>query len=344
MVRRFIHLSIALLLALLAHALVLWGINRQVGAMHGGAAPQVGPLFARQITQAQAPALPETTVLLKKQAVDTKDVAQPAIKNAAYKPLDTLPPEAIASVPTPTATLSASLGPTTDTLAMQGAWPIDTRLTYELAGYHRSALLGTATLQWTRETTPAAEGYQVQIDLEAVGFTAQLSSQGRMSDKGLQPQTYTEQWLGLPRSVALDVADVVLVNGQRIARPQRDGALPEGSEGVQDAASQFVALGHRFATGLARLAEGEVVRVWLARPGGLQVWDYDVRPMESVTLPQIGTVQAYPLVPRPQASAPGALRAEIWFAPALQYLPVRIKLTLDNEVQLDLTVQKIEQR
>jgi hypothetical protein len=55
-------------------------------------------------------------------------------------------------------------------------------------------------------------------------------------------------------------------------------------------------------------------------------------------------VQAFHLTPRPQASPRGSMVAEMWFAPSLQYLPVRIKLTLDKDAHLDLKVQKIEQR
>ena len=38
------------------------------------------------------------------------------------------------------------------------------------------------------------------------------------------------------------------------------------------------------------------------------------------------------------------LSAEIWFAPSLQYLPVRIRLTLGDEAEIDLRVESVEQR
>ena len=35
---------------------------------------------------------------------------------------------------------------------------------------------------------------------------------------------------------------------------------------------------------------------------------------------------------------------EMWFAPSLQYLPVRVRLNLDEQNYVDLIVDKIEQR
>jgi Protein of unknown function (DUF3108) len=269
-------------------------------------------------------------------------VAEPSPTLAAVT--ETLP-----AIVTETTTLasvpgSGTSGLTTDTLVMQGNWPIDTRLTYHLGGYYRGELHGDATVQWTRDSATQGEGYQVRIDLSVGPIKALLTSQGKVSAQGLLPQAYEEQWAGRQRSVTLDASDVVLTNGKRIPRPQQDGDAPALPASVQDTASQFVELGHRFAHGRAKLAEGAIVHVWLARPGGLDAWVYDVGPAETLYLPHIGPVQAYHLTPRPQASPRGSMVAEMWFAPSLQYLPVRIKLTLDKDAHLDLKVQKIEQR
>jgi Protein of unknown function (DUF3108) len=242
-------------------------------------------------------------------------------------------------------------------LALQGEWPGDTRLSYQLGGYFRGDLHGNAQVQWTRPTetdasAPAApvngasaagaalpsSRYQVRINI-SIGFTkAQLQSQGRVRANGLQPMAYEEQLpSGGRRSVTLAAREVLLMDGRRIPRPSDDLSV------VQDTASQFVDLGHRFSTGRAVLKEGETLRVWLARPGGLDEWTYDVGPPETIYLPVLGAVQAHHLKPRPLATARGTITAEMWFAPSLQYLPVRIKITLNKDAHLDLLVQKIEQ-
>jgi Protein of unknown function (DUF3108) len=227
-------------------------------------------------------------------------------------------------------------------LALQGQWPADTRLSYQLGGYYRGDLHGDAQVQWTRPPAPDAQPndrYQVRIDISLGLAKAQMTSQGRVRATGLQPQAYEEQLpTGSRRSVKLDAQNVLLTDGRRIPRPADDLSV------VQDTASQFVELGHRFSTGRAVLKEGEAISVWLARPGGLDEWTYDIGPAETIYLPLMGAVQAHHLKPRPLAAARGTITAEMWIAPGLQHLPVRIKITLNKEAYLDLLVQKIEQR
>ena len=47
---------------------------------------------------------------------------------------------------------------------------------------------------------------------------------------------------------------------------------------------------------------------------------------------------------RREAKAGGDLTAEVWFAPSLQYLPVRIKVSMGDETHVDLIVDQIEQK
>jgi hypothetical protein len=296
------------------------------------------PETTQSVALAPTPSLPEPSPTL---VVDATTASQ-SVTTTATDTVIALASDTIslaASLPT-----SSTPGLTTDTLVSQSNWPVDTRLSYDLGGYFRGDLHGKATVQWTRDGATQNEGYQVRIDLNVGPVSALLTSQGKLSAQGLLPQAYEEQWGGRQRSVTLDASDVVLTTGKRIARPAKDGDAPALSSSVQDTASQFVELGHRFANGRAKLAEGEVVRVWLARPGGLDEWLYDVGPAETVHLPHIGAVQTHHLKPRPLVNPRGSMVAEMWFAPSLQYLPVRIKLTLDKDAHLDLKVQKIEQR
>jgi outer membrane biosynthesis protein TonB len=246
--------------------------------------------------------------------------------------------QAASSNPSPDASATFGNGAA---LALQGQWPADTRLSYQLGGYYRGDLHGDAQVQWTRPPAPDAQPsdrYQVRIDISLGLAKAQMTSQGRVRATGLQPQVYEEQ---LPsrsaRSVKLDAQDVQLADGRRIPRPAQDLSL------VQDAASQFVELGYRFSTGRAVLKQGETISVWLARPGGLDEWVYDIGPAETIYLPLMGAVQTHHLKPRPLETARGSITAEMWIAPSLQHLPVRIKITLNKEAYLDLLVRKIEQ-
>jgi hypothetical protein len=272
--------------------------------------------------------------------------------------------DTVAIESTATATVAAATSPTTSpttpdasaSLALQGDWPSDTRLTYELGGYFRGELHGNAQVHWTRLKPPQltspqgsltgvatlGDRYQVRIDMNIGLIDVQFVSQGRIRATGLQPDAYEEQ---LPRGrfkLTMGPRDIVLNDGRRVPRPDTD--MAPGIGPVQDTASQFVELGQRFSTGRARLAPGESLRVWLARPGGLDEWTYDVGPAETLYLPTLGAVQAYGLTPRPLANPRGPITVQMWFAPSLQNLPVRIKIYLNSETHLDLMVKKIEQR
>lgn len=209
-------------------------------------------------------------------------------------------------------------------------WPTDTRLSYRLQGFYRGPIDGDAQVTWQRE----GDRYQVQIAIRmALFLRVTLTSQGRIVGDQLQPAAYQEQMPNRTRSVRIEGTQVLLGNGSALPRP----------DGVQDTASQFVALSHRFATGRQALAEGEVVRLWMARPGGLDEWTYDVRGPVTLGTPAWGAVQAFHLVPRPIERPRGNITAQMWFAPSLQYLPARIRISLGDEAWLDLMVERIDQ-
>ncbi len=262
-------------------------------------------------------------------------------------------------------------------------WPPDTRLTYRLTGNYRGELNGSARVQWQRETVretardtaretaqgvapetdaakplnapPAAPfgstiatdtgnppsnpsrsqpRYQVRLDLLLSSFIVlSMTSQGQMTDGGLVPQIYEEKLPGNVRRVGFDGAQVRFQNGGLTAQPST----------VQDTASQFVELSRRFSSGRERLQAGAAIQLWLARPGGMDVWTYDVSGPHALQTPELGTVQAFQLKPRPLANPRGPISAEMWFAPSLQYLPVRVRISLGEDNFVDLLVERIEQ-
>jgi len=246
--------------------------------------------------------------------------AQPEVAAAAAPPASAAsPPEAAASAP---GTANAAL----DT------WPADTRLNYRLGGQFRSGELhGSARVQWQRE----GERYQTRIDIDVTLLASLvLTSQGEVTPQGLFPRAYEELRRSGPRGAKLGDASVVLNDGRSVARP----------DGVQDTASQFVELSHRFATGRDTLEVGRSVTFWLARPGGVDLWTYDIVGRETLQSPELGAIDAFHLKPRRITNPRGNITAEIWFAPSLQYLPVRIRVAMGDATYVDLLVDKIEQR
>ncbi len=359
-------LLVCTLLALLVHGLVLYGVRSEMAALSSPLHAVAEPMFTRQITRpTNAPEPPVATVHTAKTAAQArgrvvmesrkKSIKTPkavdGIAKEAPEIIANTSPEATVSqasdtaqdstvaqtMPTPTNS-TATNG--TESLAALDSWPGDTRLSYRLGGYFRGDLHGSAQVQWTRQAAADAEQrYQTRVSINLGLTSVQLTSQGVVSATGLQPLAYEEVLPGgRRRSMQVEGGFLVLQDGKRLERPA--AALAD----MQDSASQFVSLGHRFSTGRARLAEGEVVRVWLARPGGLDEWVYDVGAPEMLQLPVLGAVQAFRLAPRPLANPRGNITAQMWIAPSLQYLPVRIRIDVGTDTYVDLTVEKVEQR
>jgi hypothetical protein len=384
MARGLTQLALALLLALAAHMALLWFMGQQWQALRSVITPQTDPLFTRQITQ-QGNAVNTVANKEEKKPSPQSNRLSLAAKNIAKKVaqpqlVPTTSTQLTASLPalstttdsvavtTPSLASATAVATQEDdqftainddfkTLSLQGQWPSDTRLTYQLGGYFRGPLHGDAQVQWTRPTnsetatlsaaTPS-DRYQVRIGISVGLIKAQFTSQGRVRVHGLEPEAYEEVLAnGKLRSVSLTEQSVRLMDGRSLSKPvitAQTNNMDQTMLTVQDTASQFVDLGHRFSSGRARLVQGEQVRVWLARPAGLDEWIYDVGPAETIDLPTLGAVQAYHLKPRPLPNARGTIEAQMWIAPSLQYLPVRIKITLNSETHVDLLVKTIEQR
>jgi hypothetical protein len=232
-----------------------------------------------------------------------------------------IPPQAAASEPA-----AASPGRDLD------GWPIDTRLSYRLGGLFRHGELhGSARVQWQRQD----QRYQTRVDIDVTLLVSlAMTSQGEVTPLGLKPEAYEELRRSGPRSARLGEDTIVLSDGRKVPKPQ----------GVQDTASQFVELSHRFSSGQERLEVGRSVSLWMARPGGVDLWTYDIVGRDMLRTPAFGEVEAFHLKPRNITDPRGNITAEIWFAPTLQYLPVRIRVNMGEETYVDLMVDKIEQR
>lgn len=199
------------------------------------------------------------------------------------------PPAPDSAAATPPATAASAAEP-----AFLAQWPGDTRLRYTLGGNYRGELHGDARVLWQREGTRYHTAVQLDVGLL---LSMSLTSQGQITAAGLQPAVFEEQVRQRRRGVRLD-EDVRLNNGERLPRPA----------GVQDAASQFVELGHRLATGQISAQPGSAITLWLARPGGVDEWTYDVVGEDTLHLPRLGAVRALHFKPRPWPSHAGRFK------------------------------------
>ncbi|MDZ7812667.1 MAG: DUF3108 domain-containing protein [Ideonella sp.] len=196
------------------------------------------------------------------------------------------------------------------------SWPASTRLVYKLVGDFRGPFEGNATVEWLRRD----DRYQVRIEVgAALIFTRRMLSDGVLSTVGLTPQRYDEE-TDAPfsatrrQTVRFGPDQIELANGTPTAAVL----------GVQDPASQLVQITWRMLTQPELAQPGQTLELPLALPRRLGHWTYDVTGFQTLDLP-FGPTDTLRLVPRTANGRGDEITMEIWLAPSLQYLPVRIR-------------------
>jgi hypothetical protein len=266
--------------------------------------------------------------------------AETTAERAAETPPEA-PPEAPADEPPRVAAESPARTPQVAASAPEAApaafeWPPSTRLSYRLTGNYRGPVEGQAQVEWLRASTR----YQVHMEVSIGPFFAPLmsrrvASEGEITPDGLRPSRYDEETRIVMREprrlvVFLDADRVRLAGGAELPRPA----------GVQDSASQFVQLTWLFTTRPALLQPGVTIALPLALPRRVQDWVYEVQQPEWLSTPA-GEVLALHVEPRREVLRPGDLAAEMWVAPSLQYLPVRIVIRQDDQTHVDLVIERL---
>jgi hypothetical protein len=248
-------------------------------------------------------------------------------------------PQALSAAPGPAAPPSALPSANAPAEASAFEWPPSTRLSYNLVGDYRGPVQGKARVEWLR----SGNRYQVHLDVRvgadfAPLLSRRMSSDGVLTEAGLKPQRYDEETKVLLREVR---RQTIFFEPERMVLP-RGGVQPTVA-GVQDTASQFVQLSWMFTLQPQLLRTGQTVEVPLALARRVDRWVYDVVGEEVLDLP-VGPIKAWYLKPRLQSKTNSDLSVETWFAPTLQYLPVRIRIRQDEASYIDLTLERLPQQ
>ncbi|MDR7271901.1 hypothetical protein J2X20_004569 [Pelomonas saccharophila] len=212
-------------------------------------------------------------------------------------------------------------------------WPLSTRLSYVLTGNYRGPVSGQAQVEWLRQ----GRDYQVHLDVGVgPGFapliSRRMSSQGLLTPEGIAPQRYDEE-----TKVVLSDARRASVFFLGTQVQLASGAREPSQRGAQDSASQFVQLTWLFLTGREPLQAGRTVQFPLVLPRRQYAWQYEVVGEEMLDTP-MGPLASWHLRPT-RAPAGGDLAAEVWLAPSLQFLPVRLLIRQDADTYIDLMLR-----
>lgn len=363
--RRRVAFVALVLVVVLAHLLLGERFASRIALLHDAARlpPRLQATYVRSLAVADAPPAPPAAAPSpprKKKPPRRTPAAKPEPSQAAAsapEPVASSPPEPTVvaeaaskpqspgSAPAATASAVAQAAPASAAAAAASqpgegfAWPASTRIQYVFTGQWQGEVQGTAQVEWLH----AGERYQVHVEL-FVGprfapiATWRMSSNGKVTPDGLVPQRYDQETkvaFGSPRraSMRFDDTEVELANGARLPRPP----------GLQDTASQFVQLTYAFSVMPHKLRTGENVVLPLALPRYIANFVYDVVGEETL-FTRFGELQAFHVKPRREVLRAGDRSVEVWIAPRLQYLPVRIRIVQDEQTWLDLLIDELPQQ
>jgi hypothetical protein len=286
---------------------------------------------ATKPTQA-APAAPRPATAAPAVAA-IEPAPEPAIEVAPAPGLETplataaLEPEPEAQPATPQqvvqTTPSASAGSDEPTSAPSTAEPAlppsdlppSVSLPYEVTGEARGyAYRASGQLDWRLE----GQRYEARMELSMLFLGSRVqTSRGGVGPEGLRPERFADR-RSSERAAHFDR------EGGRIRFSNNAPSAPL-LPGAQDRLSLFLQL-----AGLLRarnFQEGESITFQVAGIGDAEPWRFDVGPLETLALPA-GTLQARRLSRTPRK--PHDSTVEVWLAPSLDHLPVRLRVAQAN--------------
>ncbi|WP_394386924.1 DUF3108 domain-containing protein [Roseateles sp. BYS87W] len=252
--------------------------------------------------------------------------SEPAAARTLPAPTDATTEPALPVAPQSAASAASAAAP--DEPGPGPEWPLSTRLSYQLTGHYRGPVSGQAQVEWMRK----GKDYQVSLDVSVGPVSRRMLSQGTLTPQGIAPQRYDEE----TRVLLLDTRrSTVFFLGAEVQLAT--GVRERAAFGGQDAASQFVQLTWLFLTGREVLEPGRLVQFPLVLPRRQYAWQYEVLGEELLQTP-MGPLATWHLKPT-RVAVSGDLSADVWLAPALQYLPVRLLIRQDADTFIDLNLQ-----
>ena len=204
--------------------------------------------------------------------------------------------------------------------------PPPTRLAFDVSGQAKKfAYNARAELLWQHE----GNRYEARQEISAflVGTRTQRSV-GAITAQGLLPERFSD------KSRSEQAAHFDYAQG-RITFSANTPQAP-ASPGVQDRLSVFIQLGALLAADPGRFVPGTQITLTTVSARSADRWTFTIEGPETLDLP-LGATPTLKLQRLPRKDYDQ--KAELWVAPSLGYLPVRIKLTQANGDFADLQLR-----
>jgi hypothetical protein len=318
------RLLLCALLALAAHLLLLALFGPRVHAPYASSITQ--PLVYALAAAPPAPAAPSQTtrtprrprpapVLPVPPAPPELPPPEPVVESAAPVPPPE-PPPAVAEAPAQTVSPPSEPAPTPAII------PGSLRLKYGIQGEVKGmAYQASGELLWAHD----GQNYEARLEVGAFLLGSRVQgSRGRISAEGLQPQRFTDR-SRRERIAAFD-HDLAQV---RFSEGAPNAAL---TAGTQDQLSVFMQLASLLASQPTLYPPGTELALQVAGIRSVDTWRLVIGAEETLNLPG-GELLTRKLSRVVQGT--DELRVDVWLAPALNWLPARIRLTQNSGDYID---------
>lgn len=202
------------------------------------------------------------------------------------------------------------------------AIPEPARLNYEVSVDRMGLTLrSTAHLSWRHDGTL----YDAQLEVGGGLYPRRVQrSTGQITAEGLAPQRFTD------KSRSEQATHFVREQGRIVfSNNKPESPLPPG---VQDRLSVIVQLAALLASAPAKYPQGSTITLPVAGTSDVDTWVFSVEGEEDLHLPG-GDMKGLKLQRLPRKEYD--IKVELWFAPRLDYAPVRLRLTNPNGESAD---------
>ena len=345
-------------LVTLAHLWMLSGLSTQLrlqlGLQAQPAAPPPAKFSTRRIDPAPQAARPPATAAAPAPARAQPPRLQAPLQASGPAPAQTMahsqpeePPQAVETSPHPAAPAApaaaephaepapalaqaAAPPPPPAAQAPRLQVPGSVRLKYELSGHARGfPYSANAQITWHQD----GRHYDAQLELSGLLLMSPRtsSSVGEIGPLGVVPRRFSDKMRGEQATHFQPEQGRIVFSNNAPEAPWQAG--------VQDRLSVFFQLASLLAGDPARFVPGAQVHLPAAASREVDSWTFTVTGTPTLTLP--AGVQATVALRR-ESRRPHDQAIDIWFAPALDYLPVRIRIVQGNGDVLDQKLSALQ--
>ena len=268
------------------------------------------PIAARQPTAAVPENRNETGVAPTEVTPPEADELLPVL---AAQTADDAPVEALPSPPAPRP-------PREPVQALKvHALPPPIRLSYTVQA-DRFPFSLNSELSWSHD----GKNFDARLEFSAFGQSRLQTSQGNIASEGLEPLRFSDKFR----------SEVAAHFDRQKGKVTFSANTPDTAllAGAQDRLSILVQLAAMVASHPDAYPEATTIAIQIIGPREAGTWLFTVGQTETLTLPG-GEQTALKLVRNPRKEFDQ--RVELWLAPAMGYLPVRIRITESNGAYVD---------